>query len=204
MDDVEQRPEQEVAPPEGWDREPHPWRRYGARIIDVELFSVLVLGLAGVLIGFYAPDPIYFWVIEEARWKDLLVYSPLSWIIGAIAVAMLLRWAGTTPGKFIFGLRVVPADDRPLTFRRLARREALLLVWGIAFAIPLLSFIAAVASFVRLQDGRQSFWDEETGLIVEGRHLTGLTLVGVTAGGLLVAGLILWGLVERIVSMVPQ
>nr|WP_294810550.1 RDD family protein [uncultured Sphingomonas sp.] len=185
-----------------WDTQPHPWRRYGARIIDVQLFGGGAFIGIGILAGLFASDAVYFWLIDEARWKSLLILTPLSWMIAAIIVAMLLTWKGTTPGKLLFGLRVTPADDRPLSLGRAIQREALLLFWGIGFALPLLNLLAGITSFRHVETGEQARWDKAAVLVSEARAVAGWQLVGVIVGTVLVIAALAWSLVERVLHYV--
>ena len=177
---------------EGWDTDPHPFRRYAARIIDVQLFSGIG-GFVLALIGFITfPEVFDALLMTESRMMDLLVWTPLSWIMTAPIIALLLSKVGTTPGKFLLGLRVRTGDGSPLTFRRAARREGILLLWGIGFGIPLFSMIAAASSYSTVSDGRPTRWDDQTDLYVTARQAKGLQLVGLILGGVLVIAFLAW------------
>jgi uncharacterized RDD family membrane protein YckC len=110
-----------------------------------------------------------FW----ARWLDLALFSSLWWLgmwaahqdIGSILVsplhgftqfipwfifeALLLHRFGTTPGKWLLGLRVVNAGDGSLlSLPAAARRCTLVLVVGIGFAWGPLSAICMIMSLI--------------------------------------------------------
>jgi uncharacterized RDD family membrane protein YckC len=199
MEALAQAPDQPaLITSDAWDTLPHPWRRYGARIIDVQLFGGAILFVVAALIGLFASDAVFLWVAEEARWKSMLIYGPLSWILTGIAVAPLLAWKGITPGKLLFGLRVIAADGRPLGLGRALRREAMLLVWGIGFALPLLNLAAGISSFQQVEGGAPARWDAHTALTVEARRVAGWQLAGVILGTILVVVSLAWSLVERL------
>lgn len=168
-------------------------------MIDVQLIGGGVLALAGLLIGIIGPDPLFQWVIDESRWKQLLIYGPLMWLIAGLAVAMLLAWKGTTPGKLLFGLRVRSANDLPVTLNRAVSREASLFVSGIGLGLPLLSLIAAITSYSQVDKGQRPAWDERTDMIVEGKRITGWLRARMIVGFVIIVILLGWGAIERLV-----
>jgi uncharacterized RDD family membrane protein YckC len=181
-----------------WDTAPHPWRRYGARIVDLYLSGGLLLILAGSMVGLAGPDWLYNLVVQGGRLVQVLVLAPLSWILSAPIVAVLLAKFGTTPGKLLFGLRVVPTDGIAATLPRLMKRELYMLIWGVGLGIPLISFVTMITSFETVNKGEPARWDAATGLAVEARRVAGWQLVGVIVGTVVVLGLKLWGLVEQL------
>ncbi|WP_326523117.1 RDD family protein [Sphingomonas sp.] len=183
-----------------WDRDSHPWRRYGARMIDVMVFGQIPLMVVALLVGIFAPDPVFEFVVEESRWKSMLIYGPLMWALSILSTAALIAWRGRTIGKWMFGLRVVPNDGVPTSYGRALRREGWLLIWGIALAIPLLSLAALIRSYQEIETGERSTWDEKTDLVVEARAIRGAGWIGVIVGGTVVLGWLTWGLVSRIMG----
>ncbi|MBN8819227.1 MAG: RDD family protein [Sphingomonas sp.] len=181
-----------------WEAAKNPWRRYGARLIDVYVFGELTLGIAGLMIGLWGPDWLFDWVTDDQQWKQLLVWSPLLWICATPMIATVISWKGTTPGKWLFGLRVV--GDGPIRFGAAFRRECLLLFWGIGLALPLLNLVMAIRSFSEVEPTGVARWDEATGLRVEARTITGWRIVGVVIGTVLVVTALLAGIFLRILS----
>lgn len=181
-----------------WDTVPSPWRRYGARLVDLYLSGGLLLVLAGFMVGLAGPDWLYDFVVQGGRWVQVLVLAPLSWILSAPIVAVLLAKFGTTPGKLLFGLRVAPTDGIAATLPRLMKRELYMLIWGVGLGIPLISFVTVVTSFETVNKGEPARWDAATGLAVEARRVAGWQLVGVIVGTVVVLGLKLWGHLEWI------
>jgi hypothetical protein len=150
------------------------------------------------MVGLAGPDWLYAFVTEGGRWVQVLVFGPLSWILSAPIVAVLLAKFGTTPGKLLFGLRVVPTDGIAPMLPRLMQRELRVLIWGVGLGIPLLGLLAMITSFETVNKGEPARWDEAAGLAVEARRVAGWQLVGVIVGTAVVVGMMLWGYLEWI------
>lgn len=170
-------------------------------MVDVQIFGSTMLSLIAVLIGLFGSDAIFFWVQEGARWKSVLIYTPLTWLSASVCVAAMLdRW-GTTPGKILFGLRVRSATVEPVSFGRAFRREALLLVYGVCFTIPVANLFGLVSSFNAVEEGRRTRWDEKTDLFVEARSVSGgWPIAGIVLGTVIVIGSWVWHIVEVVIA----
>lgn len=185
-----------------WDTTPQPWRRYGARILDVQLFGGVLMILGGVAVGVFGPEAVYAFITQSGRIGQVLLFGPLSWMLTAPFVALCLAKFGTTPGKLLFGLRVVPAEGGRLGVARAMQREARLLVWGAGFALPLISLITMITSYEKVTKGAPSRWDEDTALTVEARRAQGWQLLGIVLGALVVLVALLWSAVERLAGSI--
>lgn len=120
-----------------------------------------------------------FW----ARWTDLSVYSALWWLgmyyagqdIGAVISnpwlllpmyvpwflieAWMLQKIGTTPGKWLMGLRVVNDDDSLLTLRPAIWRSIRVMITGVGFGWPLLSILCQAMSLFTTRRLGKPIWD---------------------------------------------
>jgi len=189
-----------IAAKDAWDVCPHPLRRYGARIFDIGLFGSIAFYLVIFLCAALNFRSALQWFQQDASWKHLLIYSPLSWLSASTVIAPLLAWKGTTPGKFLFGLRVMAWDGKPIGLGRAFKREALLLFWGAGFAIVFFSLVMMIRSYNEVDKGAEARWDEMMNLRVEGRTVTGWQSVGVAVGSALVVLFLVWNFVERMAA----
>jgi uncharacterized RDD family membrane protein YckC len=128
-----------------WAPAKNPWRRYAARIIDQYTFGETILGIFGFAVGLFGPNWLFYWIVEDSRWKRMLVMTPLMWLVATPVIAALVAWKGATLGKWLFGLRVVGEEE--ISFVKAFRREWIMLIWGVGFAFPLLSLIMILRSF---------------------------------------------------------
>lgn len=120
-----------------------------------------------------------FW----ARWLDLMVYTAIWWLlmyvagrdIGAIILnpwmqlsiylpwfmieAWLLHRFGTTPGKWLLGIRVVNDDDTTLTLKSSIWRSVRVWIAGIGFGWGLLSVLCQAMSWFTARRIGKPVWD---------------------------------------------
>ncbi len=131
---------------------PHPWRRWLANGLDYALmvlilffFQMLVLRLPGS--G------------ESGLFVRWLRQAIITFFAGA-AEALLLCTIGTTPGKWIFGLRVRQRDGGKLSFFQAGYRAAQRFVYGEGCLVPLVSLWRNWVSYKACVNGEVLPWDE--------------------------------------------
>lgn len=137
----------------GFSTETHPWLRYFARSLDGMLFGFAL----GLLIELLAPDVTDMFeglsgILIFALWIPLEAYLLTVW--------------GTTPGKWMMGLRVHMAGDKLLTFEQAIRRSGLVFVKGMGLGIPLVSFITTLYAYSVLRRTGSTTWDRDVGSTV--------------------------------------
>lgn len=116
-------------------RQYHPARRFFARFLDYLLLEIL---LELILIVFIRVRP---------------YGAPLTLIIkfaipfaSVIISSVLLRYFGTTPGKWLFGLSVRSENGNLLTYNAAFNRECGVLQWGYGYGLPVYSIIRLIMS----------------------------------------------------------
>lgn len=130
-----------------------PWARYFARIFDLWIFSLLV----GITVGVFAPSVLgipeifltmgilFVWIFQEA---------------------ILLANCGTTPGKWLFNIRVRDGKGQKLEFSDALNRSFSVWLKGMGAGIPLISFITLLSSRSKLKRDGVATWDEQGGYVV--------------------------------------
>jgi len=183
-----------------WDREGHPLRRYAARMIDALLFGSPIAIILIVLLGLVVPAA-GDWVIAGGEVQQLLVAVPLRFICAIPGIAAVLAWKGTTPGKWLFGIRVrVDGGDR--SFGRMLKREALVATLGVGLGLPLFALVAMIKGYSDAEKGEPTIWDARVGTAVEGQVIDRWALrVRLAVGTLIWAGVMIWGIAARLLSM---
>lgn len=137
------------------------FRRLFARLVDT------------LTIGMLAALPIGAAVLAERPWVSVAPMLPFIalWLMIPLE-ALFLAAGGSTPGKALFGLRVVDARGRALGFGPACARGFHVLMRGMAFGIPVVSLVfVAAAGGPLLKDGRTS-WDARLGTRVEARPMS--------------------------------
>ena len=135
------------------DKEPlpaNPWRRLFARLFDEGLYQVLwmVVLFAGVKIS-----PLTYW--NNQSLCDLTTF--VLGIATMVAVEPLwLRFVGTTPGKFLFGLRFT----EKMPYRIGLRRTIDVIRYGQGWFVPIYHLVCLWQAYWRVDYGEVARWDE--------------------------------------------
>ena len=150
----------------------YPWRRYLARLLDHSL-CVLLLNAALVL-------TLRFTFGDGAL--NTLIQSYLAWGVQFLLEPLLLSTWGTTPGKWIFGLKVRNADGGKLTFREAAARLSALFGYGEGWSLPGYQLYRNYKSYRACSDGEVLPWDEGLSYTIRDESgLRGLAWAGAVA-----------------------
>lgn len=130
-----------------------PWRRIAARIIDWMLMQ-LVLGGAAMASGLLTPGQYLY------PWPLLMVAFAVLWSL--IEGVMISRWR-TTPGKWLFSLRVEHETGRALTFGEASARAARAWFLGYGLGWPLLLLVTGGFWLYFWRKTGRSWWDAARG-----------------------------------------
>lgn len=158
VDEIPGAPRLEVSD-EGWQViTPAPWRRYLARQLDIMLLGTLawmclafvVAAISGELFDrLFAPEIV----------DNMIVSLLLTNVVVVPILAVVIGLTGTSPGKWVFGVRVTRRDGRPIGLVAGLRRELHVYVRGLGMAIPLVSLFTLVTSYTYLETNRVAAWD---------------------------------------------
>lgn len=120
-----------------------------------------------------------FW----ARWLDLMAYLAAWWLLmyvagGDIKAIILNLWAqlllfvpwfiaeswllhkfGTTPGKWLLGIRVVNEDGSNLSLKAAIKRSTFVWIAGLGFGFGFLPVICQLMSFFTTRNTGKPLWD---------------------------------------------
>lgn len=153
----------ESAPPPLPDR-PHLIRRFWARWLDLYLFAGL------------------WWIVMWASGRDIGMILSHQWIIlfhyvpWFVFESFLIHRFGTTPGKWLLGLRVVNNDGSLLSLAEATRRCARVLFLGLGFGWGILALICQAMSWITTKRLGQPLWDRAGGHRLESAPLHPLRL----------------------------
>jgi uncharacterized RDD family membrane protein YckC len=178
-----------------WDREPHPWRRYAARSIDLGLFG-FVGTMAVAILLIILDERLLPWLSGGLPLVSFFVLSPLAWLTSVPPVAFChARW-GATPGKLLCGLRVLDGGGGRPGFSKAVAREGRLLLWGAGFGLPLIGLGCAMRSYTELEGEGEARWDRDSGCVSLARPAVGWQRAGLVAAAAIVVLLKAWGAAE--------
>ncbi|WP_120497462.1 RDD family protein [Kiloniella sp. EL199] len=149
---------------------PHPWRRYFARWIDISIYANLVLF---PVFSHLTPSQLYSVTAQLTLaefWGLLLLLQTLLLSITALFNIFCFRIFATTPGKFIFGIKILTKDHTSLNFKEAISREFHVLVKGFAFGIPVISLITQIYGYLDLTMDKCTSWDDRLKTVVVQRN----------------------------------
>ncbi len=165
-----------------------PWRRYFARMLDVSFGSMILWAVLALVFRVNVSN-----IGSFAEW--LLNY--LEWGIWLPIEALLLSRWGTTPGKWIMGIRVEHEDGRKLTYGEAIDRAWIVFVKGMGALIPIYNIYRLWKSYKAVRDGDDDEleweWNTNSVLVVRERECPGwrpVVFVGAYAVSILISVLI--------------
>jgi uncharacterized RDD family membrane protein YckC len=178
----------------------HPWMRYFARMVDMNLSLLLVLGpvifVVVFLLALVSPSTANGFAtglqdVSKNRIADI-VLTCLAWVPLEFLFMSIL---GTTPGKWVFGIRIRDQHGNKLKPALAAKRAAGVYIMGLGCGIPFISLITLVMSYNRLNKESITTWDEQMGTEVNHLPLGVLRYIGIVVTLLLTVLLIFYGFV---------
>lgn len=148
------------------DTGPHPWRRYLARAFD----NVVVGSILWFLIGTLA----YVLSVEAGNWLIAALSSFYVILLGGAVrlvsmiplQAAMISLTGTTPGKWLCGVRVLNKNGSRLSHNAALIRETKVWLVGYGAGLPFISLFALIQAFNAVQDNGVADWDDPDEVVV--------------------------------------
>jgi len=143
----------------------HPWRRFLARTIDLNVCATVVsapiLTLAGVVagVGDAVPAAGMENSVAAPLGLDLWLWTLLVFLIWSPVEAFCLARYGSTPGKWLFGITVTGADGKFLSFSAAWKRTLLVGLYGYGLFFFFLPLVTQFAAYLRLRREGTTRWD---------------------------------------------
>lgn len=133
-------------------KEHFPWQRFFARLLDAQIYRslwVLILPALG------------FNMLKSSR-GGVLFLELLTLGTMFLLEPLLLSRFGTTPGKWLFGLRVTSPDGRRLTYAEGRERTAYLFWYGIRLNLPVFRLHRLYVSYTDEQQEKELPWEDRS------------------------------------------
>lgn len=165
-----------------------PWRRYFARMLDVTFGTLILWIILSLIFRVNVGNIGTFgnWLLTFVEWG---IWLPIE-------ALLLSRW-GTTPGKWIMGIRVEHEDGRKLFFVEAIDRTWLVFIKGMGANIPIYSIYRLWKSYKAARDGNDDDleweWNTNSVQVVKERECSGwrpAVLVAAYAAVIFVASVI--------------
>ena len=161
-----------------------PWRRLFARLLDLFISFCLCVLLFLVLYAIprYMPEGVHWEDLQNLRqllglllFVMMIVHAVLLQpVAAAIATfllcvpmeALFLACFGTTPAKWLFGIRVVHPDGTLLSLSEAFRRALRVFAQGLGFGIPFIAPFTSLFAYWRLTKTGTTWWDAATNAVL--------------------------------------
>ena len=141
----------------------HPWRRLFARTVDICTAGLVLFML--LIFAFSATMPEQAAGFAKAI-ENLIIASVVLYLIWLPAEALFLSLFGTTPAKWLFGIRVAQPSGDLLSFSAALNRSFLVFVQGVGFGIPFVALFTQLFAYRRLTKTGTTLWDTSTTAVV--------------------------------------
>lgn len=129
----------------------HAWRRFWARLVDIQLYGIL-LSLLNLCLLHLPPkllrQPFYFVATGVLTVSLALLFEPF-----------LLHFFGATPGKAISGISVRDANGEKLSLAAAWKRTLGVVGQGLAFGIPIATIVTRYRCYRLCEEGGRCVWE---------------------------------------------
>lgn len=144
----------------------YPWRRFFARTVDLVFIGVPVSFLFTFSIIVLFPNNVggFAKFIENPIGEVVIIYA--LWLP---VEALFLSVGGTTPAKWVFGIRVTRRTGEKLSYGQALQRAFLVFAQGDGLGIPLVTLFTRLFAYRRLKKTGTTLWDTSVDSVVTHR-----------------------------------
>lgn len=150
----------EVGTPSSWISVPvSPWRRWAARILDLNVngfVMVYALALVAFMLAPYQADQ-FFSVLEGPG--GILLDVLVTTFAGSILTGLVIGLTGSSLGKLLFGVRAAKLDGSLIGPMEGIGRDLTIWVKGLGLGIPLVNLFTQIAAYHNLKKTGEATWD---------------------------------------------
>lgn len=130
--------------------EPHPWRRYFARAID--------LTIVGLMVSFVQFVLLHHNLVNISKGENVLC-GLAGWGLLVLIEPLLLARFGTTAGKWCMGITVTRPDGERLSYGEALERTAAVWLYGAGLGISIVELVCNYRSYRRYMNGEELAWE---------------------------------------------
>lgn len=128
------------------------WARYFARIIDLQIFSVIFSLILGVIL---------FLFNKKITHLETLLSVPLIFLCWVPIESLLLRFCGNTPGKWLLKIKLRDSTDNKLSMTQALSRSFKVYLRGCWLGIPFIMILPFIFSYTNFLKLGITSWDKE-------------------------------------------
>lgn len=130
--------------------EPHPWRRYLARAID--------LTLTGILVSFVQFMLLHHNLVNISK-AEIFLCGLAGWGLLVLIEPLLLSRFAATAGKWCMGITVTRPDGERLSYGEALERTAAVWLYGAGLGISIVELVCNYRSYRRYMNGEELAWE---------------------------------------------
>lgn len=135
----------------------HPWRRYFARMADLSLYGVLWCAVQYLLLRWWPPNEFFYSLLTQyCMYALMFLFEPL----------LLCTW-GSTPGKFIMGLRPGNVSGDKLTYPEALKRTFMVFGKGMGYGIPIYNLVRMYKCRKATLDNELLEWEDGSSYVMK-------------------------------------
>lgn len=164
---------------------PFPWRRYFARCIDMTIYRLVFECIGGIIFKVN--------IYDQTILENIIAVLVTAIAMLALEPLFLSKW-GTTPGKWILGIRVTSKKHRNLTYKEALQRTFDLWRYGYGFQIPIYSLYRLYKSYSACSNGEYLEWDQDSIIVLMDKKWWRI-------GAMVTANILLFGLSGLVYSL---
>lgn len=127
-----------------------PWRRYFARIFDFSIYSIILLFIQAIFLNIN--------IVNQKAFESLLI-SFFTFLLMILVEPLLLALFGTTPGKWLLGLRVTDNEGQRLTYINGLSRIVTVFWRGYGLNVPIYNIVRLWRSYSDCKAGETLDWE---------------------------------------------
>jgi uncharacterized RDD family membrane protein YckC len=161
-----------------------PWRRCFARMFDMLILGTTIWFLLGFVLAATSTRLYEALIGPHGLDRNALLATMMTLALVAPLEALMVGLSGTTPGKWVFGVRITRPTGQAIGLLRAGRREAAVLLRGLGLGIPLIALVTMIVGYRTLEDTGSASWDSGKPWVVTYRESGGLQTFLFIAGAL--------------------
>ena len=150
------------------DREPRlsiPWQRYFARVFDMGIYTLIWYAAASLGLRYR---------IYTLSTGNNIVTAIVTALLMLLIEPFLLHFFGTTPGKWLLGMRIEGRHGRKPDLSCAYARTSQAVFYGLGLGIPFFSLYRLYKSYKTEQAGEDLSWEGETEIVYRSRSWKGV------------------------------
>jgi hypothetical protein len=109
----------------------------------------------------------------DSRFINIFLNCALAMVPNALCIGL----TGSSLGKWIFGVSITDANERPIGIKTAFQREVMVWFRGLGIGIPIISLFTLITAFKTLKQDRKTSWDRDLSLKAVYRPATTIQMV---------------------------